>query len=211
MLMDMAEGPVVHSGGREVGDGARTVGRIVGRAAHAAVQHADVQPRRLISLEAERQILGHLPPAVADAVHLRQRGAGARHGVRFHGLRSENNQVTRHPAHRRPAVQRIVISVGDKDGNAMLTHPFHSAQEAQLRPHAAVGAIVEVSRERHERGFAVDRHSHQRVERFERGVPQTVGDLRRRPPDGSERSVQVQIGCVNEAELLRRHTCLSIR
>ena len=150
---------------------------MIGLAADVAVQHADVQSGRIQPTEAQRQIFSHIAPGVADAVHMRQQFAVARDRMRLHGPGAENGEIRRRAPDRRPASQRIVIAVRDEDQNAALAQPLHAAHEAELRPDAAIGRIINIAREHDKGGLALNGHFHQSIERFERSVAQPSGDL----------------------------------
>ncbi len=209
MLVNVAQGPVIHPCRREVGDCARAVRRVLRLAAGIAMQHADMQSQSVASPEAQGEIFGHVAACVADAVDLRPRLAVDHGGMRFHIVRSEDDQVAGQTGGHRPAVQRIVIAVRDENANAGFSEPLYSAQESQLSAHAAAGAIVDIAGEDDEGGLALDSHPHERVESFERGVAQPRGDLRRHTSDHGERRVQMKIGGMDETEGRHLMRCTS--
>ena len=64
-----------------------------------------------------------------------------------------------------PAVQRVMISMNNKDRNMALGQTLHLLAESYQRPEASVFRIIQIARNDQEVGFRVDRMIHDAIER----------------------------------------------
>ena len=101
---------------------------------------------------------------------------------------------------RRPAVQRVVIAVDDEGPYACFIEALEPGEEAQLRSHSAVGAIVDVASDEQEGRLALDGEGDDVVPSLQRRFLKRLRYAGRRPGDSLERRIEMQIGRVDKSE-----------
>ena len=61
---------------------------------------------------------------------------------------------------RGPAVERVVVAVNEKGPHAPFGENFQAVTEGELRPHAPVGAVVDVAGDHQEEDVFVEAEPH---------------------------------------------------
>ena len=92
-----------------------------------------------------------------------------------------------------------MIAVDDERADAGVREPLEAVAESELGPGPPVGTVVDIACEQTSGHPLVERGLHQPVERIERGVAEHPGHLVRVGPELCDRSVQVQVGGVQES------------
>ena len=156
-----------------------------------------LKPEPLASLRKERrQVLSHLPAWIADAVYGRPSWLVGEHRLAT-DLRTEANTSRRKVQPCFPAVQRVVVAVADERPDPGVVQALQALDEPQLRPEAAVGAVVDVPRHQEGIDLLPDTQVDDALVSVKGGAAQLLGHIvRRLAPDPSKRAVQVQVGSV---------------
>src|SRR6185295_5112157 len=149
-------------------------------------------------------------PLVADTIH-----RGQAHPLTLDGrgpdtAAAKDGYTPRPDANGRPTFERIVIAVRDERLNPALGETLEAAQEAQLRPHTALRAVIDVAREHQKGGLARDGKLHQVVPGGERRIAERIGHRRIDAPNPFEGRVEMQIGGVHEPEAAHQPTTITI-
>lgn len=149
--------------------------------ADATVKNAYAQPGAPVAhaapRETEGEIVRNLPRRVADAVHGGDADPAHLNGNRTHLVRPEDRYPRRPFSNGRPTPDRIVIAVSHEDLDPNLGKRLKPAEKPHLSTHSTLFAIVEVSRQEDKRHIALQRGLHNLVERVERRVLKTGGNL----------------------------------
>ena len=124
---------------------------MLGTAAGVAVQKGHLKAVRFGRREPGRQVIAHVALRVADAVHVGQGGAVALGRGRRDLVAAEHGDCLGPAIDARPALaQRVVVAVHDEDRHARFGETLKAMQEAELGPHAPLGAVVDVAGQKKE-------------------------------------------------------------
>ena len=171
--MDVAERPVVEPDRAQVLEGAGAVVVIAGGGpSHVAVQHADLDPRpgrwanRRARFSRSLRWAKLTPWTVASGTPL------ALDGQRARPLPAEDRDAFGPgPAERRPTrLDRVVVAVHDEARDTGVRQAGEAVPEAQLRPQAPLGPVVDVAGDDEEGGLALQAQLDEGVERGQRGL-----------------------------------------
>lgn len=143
-FVHMAEGPGIQTGGAQVVQRAGGVPFLCGAAFHAAMQHAQLEAVRVrLAMEKEGQVAGLPDTGMADAVDHGQGGLVPVQHMLF-GLRAEDGHVVG-PVHGlQPRIQRVMVAVGQEDGDAAALQAQTAVAQGQLGFDAVFFLIVDV-------------------------------------------------------------------
>ena len=169
-------------------------------AADVGVQQPDVESGPWQLAESQRQVLVYLAVRVADAVYHRPFRVLREHRLPS-DLGSEAHAAARQLEPRFPAVQRVVVAVADEGADAGFIQAFQPVAEFQLRPQAAVGAVVHVACDQQRVCPLLDAQVDDVRVGVEGGAEQGVGNvLRRLAAHADKGAVQVEVGGVDELQ-----------
>jgi hypothetical protein len=197
--VDVTESPVIHAGGLQVDQFARSVWNVAGVLADVAVQQTDLEEMVGTGLEFLRQVGLNVLLRKADARDCDDRITVNLDGDGLGGL-AKNVSLLRPHQSTDATVQRVVIAVHHEGADSGPRKTLQTIVEFELCCEAAVCAIVNIAGHQKKVHVVIDTGLDESIERGKSGLLQLFCNFGGLDADSLERTAYVQVRRVDEGE-----------
>ena len=197
-LVDMAQGPIVETGGMQVGGAGGGIEIVAGCTGKARVHDADIDRTGIGRAVFGQQAIGRLGLGKAHAVDGDiEPAGGVQHDL---GLLAEDLDALGQHQFLGDFGQGIVIAADLVDGDARLAQPRQLGGEKARRLHRGLFAIIEIAGDDQRIDLFLEAEIDNGDERLAGGIPDQRREVGIAQRQRAQRRIKVDIGSMNEAK-----------